>query len=207
MINLSRKNQPRYLFKLSVALVSFFAFWFTAVVAVMVAVGCIYGENVITYAVMGGGFGLFAVGLVIFFILDKTFYNRNILKLTAELEKEFTDMPFEEAERILKERGVIDERGFIVNDGVFGGETVPFKNAYLTFNIDITYNVEMKISLYEKGGDSPKTVYVFDGAAFNYFCEKETNLKYNEALMLLKRNKREFTESISRYSKIFKWEF
>ena len=156
---------------------------------------------------MGGGFGLSAVGLVIFFILDKTFYNRNILKLTAELEKEFTDMPFEEAERILKERGVIDERGFIVNDGVFGGETVPFKNAYLTFNIDVTYNVEMKISLYEKGGDSPKTVYVFDGAAFNYFCEKETNLKYNEALMLLKRNKREFTESISRYSKIFKWEF
>lgn len=116
-------------------------------------------------------------------------------------------MPFEEAERILKERGVIDERGFIVKDGVFGGETVPFENAYLTFNIDVTYNVEMKIALYEKGGGCCKTVYVFDGAAFNYFCAKETNLKCNEALMLLKRNKREFTESISRYSKIFKWEF
>ncbi len=194
MINLSRKNQPKYLFRLSVALVSFFAFWFTAVVAVMVAVGCIYGENVITYAVMGGGFGLFAIGLVIFFILDKTFYNRNILKLTAELEKEFTDMPFEEAERILKERGIITDTGFVVsNDGVFSEKLVSFEQAWLKVSCKLVSKLSIDVVLYDDNGEKA-CKYELDSALYNFLQGKETELTCNQFFNLLVNDKREFTK-------------
>lgn len=205
MINLS-KNQPKYLYKLNVALVCFFAFWFTAVVAVMIAIGCIYGESVITYAVMGGGFALFFIGLAIFWLIDNKLYKRFLGERTAELEKEFSEMPFEEAERILKERGIITDAGFVVNDGVFGGETVPFEKAYFIFKIDTVAGVELKIVLYTEG-DGPKTVYAFDRAMYNYVLFKDTNLKDNETLKLLREDKKAFTQTVLRYTKTFQWKF
>lgn len=200
------KNLPKYLYKLNVALVTFFAVWFTAVVAAMIAIGCIYGESIITYAVMGGGFALFFIGLAIFWLVDNKLYKRFIDERTAELEKEFSEMPFEEAARILKERGIITDTGFVVNDGVFGGETVPFEKAHFIFKIDTVAGVELKIVLYTQGGGL-KTVYPFDRAMYNYVLFKDTNLKDNETLKLLREDKKEFTQTVLRYTKTFQWKF
>ena len=68
----------------------------------MVTVGCIYDENVITYIVMGCTFAVFFIGLAIFAVAYVKLYNRFINERVAELEEEFCDMQFEEAEQILK---------------------------------------------------------------------------------------------------------
>ena len=206
MINL-RKNQPKFSYKLNVALVSFFAFWFTAVVAVMVAIGCIYGENVVTYGVMIGGFALFFIGVAVIYFLKKMLYGKYVDALTAKFEKDFAVIPFEEAERILKERGVITETGFAVGDGVFGEETIPFETALFYLETEFDGNAEMKLCVYSMGENRNKAVYTFDGAMLSFLSGKETNLDYNEEIMLLRRNKREFAESISKSLKIFEWKF
>lgn len=208
MINLSRKNQPEYLFRLNVALVCFFVFWFTAGTAAMVTVGCIYGESVITYAVMGGVFALFFIGLVAFWLADNKLHKRLIDERTAELEREFCDMPFEEAERVLKEKGIITDTGFVANtDDVFDKEVVPFEKARLIFNINTIPEVRLEIRMYAKDDATRKATYDFDKAMYNYISGAETNLKDNEAISLLRNNKKVFTERILPYTKIFQWKF
>lgn len=183
MINLSRKNQPEYLFRLNVALVCFFVFWFTAGTAVMVTTGCIYGESVITYAVMGGVFALFFIGLAAFWLADNKLHKRLIDERTAELEREFCDMPFEEAERILKEKGIITDTSFVANaDGVSGKEVVPFEKARLIFNINTISEVRLEIRMYDTDGGTRKATYDFDKAMYNYISAAETNLKDNASI-------------------------
>ena len=74
MISLA-KNQPKYLYKLNLALVLFFILWFLLGVPLMVTVGCIYDENVITYIVMGCTFAVFFIGLAIFAVAYVKLYN------------------------------------------------------------------------------------------------------------------------------------
>ncbi len=208
MLSLDKKSLPSYIYKLNVALVIFFAFWFTVVVAVMVAIGCIYGENVITYGVMVGGFALFFVGLAIFWIVDNKLYKRLIGERVAELEKEFAPMPSEEGKRILKERGIITDGGFVAGDGVFGKEIIPIGKAKLIFNISAVKDIELKIFLY--GGadcDVMKASYPFDGAMNAYIGGTENELNGNAAVSLLRSDKQEFVKAVTGYKKIFKWKF
>lgn len=211
MINLNKKVLPKYIYRLNVALVSFFAFWFTACVAVMVTIGIMYGESMITYGTMIAGFTLFFIGLAVFVFVEKKLHKRFVDEVTAELEKDFYDMPYEEAERILKERGIITDTGFILNnDGVFGKEILPFEKAFFTLLFSVeAIRLNIKIELYIENNtlcftaDDLKSEYDMDCALFNFLKDKDTYLKKIDFFNMLVNNKRELAQTIVEPYKIF----
>ncbi len=197
MISLDKKNLPGYIYKLNVALLIFFALWFTAGVAAMVTVGCIYGESVITYAVMGGVFALFFLGLAIFLIADNKLHKRLIDERAAELEKEFIDMPFEEAERILKESGVITDYSFIVNDdGVLGKNTVPFESAKIEFLFySVSTHIYLSASLYNADGKIVES-FELNRALCNFLRGKKIKILNAEHFELFVKDKKAFVKFV-----------
>lgn len=207
MIRLDKKNLPSYIYKLNVALVAFFAFWFTAVVAVMVTIGCIYGESVITYGTMIGGFALFFLGLAVFWIADNKLYKRLINERTAELEKEFVEMPYSEAERILKEKGIITDIGFAVG-GVFGSEILPFEKCLfgLSFELLKSADIDLWIFIQDNQADvkfnsEKKAKYRLDCALFNFLANSDTEIKNNDEFNLLIRDKKQFATNALKHQK------
>ena len=203
------KNQPKSIYKLNVALVTFFAFWFTAVVAVMVTIGCIYGESVITYAVMAGGFAFFFIGLAVFWLIDNKLHKRLIEQRTAELEKEFSEMPLEEAERILKERGIITDNGFVVkSDGVFGSDVAPFDKVWIDLNYTSLFkSVNMEIVLFYKDSGKEIDVLRLDRELYNFLANKDTEFKSNPDFDLLIKDKKEFATQVLKYCKTLRLDF
>lgn len=172
----------------------------------MVTVGCIYDENVITYIVMGCTFAVFFIGLAIFAVAYVKLYNRFINERVAELEEEFCDMPFEEAEQILKERGIITDIGFIIkNDDVFGEEVLSFNEAQLGFGYSIA-NTKIcpHVCLGVKGQlmfDNTKAFYEMDRALYNFILKSDFNFNKGADLCfeLFKNNKKEFTKFALKY--------
>ncbi|MDE7167602.1 MAG: hypothetical protein K2O28_01985 [Clostridia bacterium] len=236
MISLNKK-QPKYLYKLNLALVLFFALWFALGVPLMVTIGCIYGEEVITYAVMISTFALFFIGFAIFFLVDNKLHKRFIEERAAQLEEEFCEMPFEDAEQILKEKGIITDAGFVVKtDGVFGECVIPFEKAHLAFNfIELASTVNMDLWVFAQDGEVPEidynitsvmeickqneswknfisgsskhAVYKLNCAIYNYLRYKDTNIKYDQYFKLLVKDKKEFTKEALKYSKMLTWNF
>ncbi len=204
MISLD-KRQPKYLYKLNVALVVFFILWFALGVPPMVAVGCIYDESAITYIVMACTFAVFFIGLAIFIIIDKKLHRRFINERTTQLEEEFCDMPFEEAERILKENGFITDAGFIIdNPDVFGNEVVPFEDALINFCfLQLTFGIDMDIELYRVDGEFGGIIKL-DRPLYNFLANKDTKLKNNFAFKLLINDKKEFAKYALNYNGMFK---
>lgn len=207
MISLNKK-QPKYLYKLNVALVVFFVLWFTLGIALMVTIGCLYGESVITYAVMASTFALFFIGLAIFIIIDKKLHRRFINERAAQLEEEFCDMPFEEAERILKENGFITDNGFIVdNPDVFGNEVLPFEDALFNFCfLQLTFGIDMDIELFRDDGEFGGIIKL-DRPLYNFLANKNTELKDDFAFNLLINDKKEFAKYALSYNGMFKTNF
>ena len=193
MISLN-KNQPKYLYKLNLAGVVFFILWFALGVPLMVTIGCIYDESAITYIVMACTFAVFFIGLAIFVVVDVKLHRRFINERTAQLEEEFCDMPLEEAKRILKERGIITDSGFIVdNDEVFGNEILPFEETLFYFDfVMLRTSVNMGVALYNGEGDW-RCILKLDRPLYN-FLAKDTKLKNHPAFNLLINNKKEFAK-------------
>lgn len=208
MISLNKKLLPKYLYKLNVALVCFFAAWFSLGVALMVTIGCIYQESVITYAVMIATFAAFFIGLAIFCIIDVKLNKRLVKERTAELEEKFTQMPYEEAERILKERGVITDNGFASSEenAVFDNEIVPFDSAWISFRVgQLITQPKLSIAVYSNDRDEylgePKAVYDFDCAMYNFLLGKNTNLKKDYSFNLFIKDKGAFAAFVLKYTK------
>lgn len=199
MISLNKKLLPKYLYKLNVALVSFFAAWFSLGVALMVTIGCIYQESVITYVVMIATFAVFFIVLAIFYVVDVKLQKRLIKERTAELEEKFIPMPFDDAERILKERGVITDNGFITSEenDDFGEEVVvPFDKVSFSFGFhQFASQIYLSIALYsnddESDGES-KAEYEIDCALYSFILCKDTNLKDNYYFNLFINDKSAF---------------
>lgn len=208
MISLDKKHLPKYLYKLNLALVLFFALWFGLGVPLMVTIGCIYDESVITYAVMASTFALFFIGLAIFAVVDIKLHKRFVEQRTAEIEKEFCDMPFEEAERILKENGFITDTGFIVdNADVFGNEVVPFEDALFNFCFfQLTFSINMDIELYRADGEFGGIIKL-DRALYNFLANKDTDIKNDFAFKLLIKDKKEFANFALKYNRMLKVNF
>lgn len=199
MISLNKKLLPKYLYKLNVALVSFFAAWFSLGVTLMVTIGCIYQESIITYAVMIATFAAFFIVLAIFCVIDVKLQKRLVKERTAELEKKFIPMPFDKAERILKERGIINDNGFITSkeNDVFGEKVVvPFDKASFSFGFSqFASQIYLSIALYSKddeGDGEAKAEYEIDCALYNFLLGKDTDLKDNYYFNLLIKDKSAF---------------
>lgn len=204
MINLDKKNLPRHLYKLNVALVIFFVGWFVISTPIMITVGCLYGEKPINYIVMGVVFALYFIGPIIFIIIDYTLHKRFILQRTAELEEEFRDMLFEDAARTLEERGVITDRGFVVEgEGFLKKQVVPFEEVLLSLDyLGLVSRVNIDIDVYWSNGDYAGNLQL-DRAMYNFFKDKDLRIKDYKAFLLLVNNKRKFAEFALRQAKIF----
>ena len=199
MISLA-KNQPKYLYKLNLALVLFFILWFLLGVPLMVTVGCIYDENVITYIVMGCTFAVFFIGLAIFFAVGIKLNARLISERAAELEKKFAEMPFDEAADILKANGIIADCAFIIDDGgIFGKNTLPFEAAQLEFTF---YSVETQIFLgiliYDSDGENAGG-FELDRAAYNYLLNKRLKIINAEYFDPFVNDKKSFVKFVFRW--------
>ncbi len=199
MINLDRRNQPKYLFRFNVAWVTFLALWFSVAFSVLILIGSIYGESVIFFSVLAGVFALFLVALAIFLLVDNKLHKRLIEQRTAELEKEFTDMPFEEAERILKEKGIITDTGFVAK----GGEVVPFHKAWLDLHYGLIASADIDIFVFS-GENSLKKIaqYHLDSALYSFLVNKDTGIKNNRIFNILVNDKKEFAKRALQYSKV-----
>lgn len=129
-ISFDKENQPLYVYKFNVAMVVFFAAWFVICTPIMITCGFLYGESFEFFLSFGVSFGAFFLGLLILYIVALKLRERIVADRAAELEAKFTDMPLDEATRILKERGVITDVGFVSETGdLFGSKIVPFEKA------------------------------------------------------------------------------
>lgn len=196
-ISFDRKALHPSVFKFNCAFIIFCAVWFIIAVPIMLTIGIIYDESFITYAVMIAGFAIFFIGFFVFFVISYKIRNKLIIENYAtELEEEFADMPIEEAEKILKKYGIIDENGFLCKD-VFGKSTIPFDDAIFLLNYKVSSTF---ITLYIQVIDSLNTnssnrscVITVDGAVFNFILKKYDYC--NPVFSLLRDNKKEFAET------------
>ena len=194
MISLD-KRQPKYLYNLNLALTLFFILWFALGVPLMITVGCIYDESVITYIVMCCTFAVFFIGLAIFIVVDKKLNKRLIEERTAQIEEEFTDMPFEEAERILKERGIITDSGFVVKSDVFGEEVAPFEEVWIDLYFSLAASEKIDICLFSNKSSFKRIAkYSLDCAMYNFLVNKNTGIKSNTVFNLLVKDKKAFAQ-------------
>ena len=194
MISLN-KNQPKYLYRLNLALVLFFILWFALGVPLTVTIGCIYSESVITYVVMACTFAVFFIGLAIFGIVGVKLNKRLIEQRTAQLEEEFTDMPFEEAEAILKEKGIITDSGFVVKGDVFGEEAAPFEEVWIDLYFSLAASAKIDICVFRNYNSFKRIAkYSLDCAMYNFLLNKDTRIKSNTVFNLLVKDKKAFAK-------------
>ena len=200
-LSFDRKNLPPYVFKFNVALICFFAAWFILCVPTMIVVGVIYDERIETYATMIALFGLFFVGLGIFYLISFKLRKRVIETNAARLEKEFADMPLDRAEEILKQKGVITDIGFVVGkDDVFGAKIIPFERAECSaFSYIGTFGIGIKVYVYDAEGEDGEddVVLTADGALFNFLDKRNLiDLEDNAYFEYFKNDKRNFCRQV-----------
>lgn len=204
MISLD-KRQPKYLYRLNLAGVLFFVLWFALGVPLMVTIGCIYDESAITYIVMACTFAVFFIGLAILVIVGAKLNKRLIEERTARLEEEFSEMPFEEAERILKENGVIDNSGFICADNIFGETVVPFNQACFAFGVHVKHtNIVLEIAIGRNGEDKAYAIQELDAELYNFLLKSDFDLSGNYIFDLFVNDKKAFAEYVLKFHKPLK---
>ena len=199
-ISFNKKHLPTCVFKFNVALICFFAAWFALCVPAMVTVGVIYDERVETYATMIALFSVFFVGLGIYYLIALKLRNRLVEVNAVRLEEEFTDMPHDKAEEILKQRGIISDNGFVMkDDDVFGAKIIPFDRAECSvFASMSTSGIGLKVYIYDvEGDDGADMVLTVDGALFN-FLDKRNLIDYkgNIDFGYFKKDKRNFCRQV-----------
>ena len=202
----SDKNIPKYIYKYNIAFICFFAVWFTAGAALMVTIGIIYSESVITYAVIASTCAVALIGIFIFWRVDIKLHNRAIEERTAELEEQFSEMPFEEAERILKEKGIITDEGFVVKDG----RVVPFENVWIDLYYALLASADIDICIFEYISEQEISLkklaqYRLDCALYNFLANKDMPIKNNNIFNLLVKDKKEFAKLALKYFKTLRW--
>lgn len=211
-IRFDKQNLPSYVYKFNVALICFFVAWFIICVPIMVAVGYVNGENIATYVTMLSLFGVVSAGLLIYKLVALKLQKRLVDDCAAQLEGEFINMPLEEAEEILKQRGIISDDGFVLpKKDVFGKRIIPFEKAQcevypiasyqwklykeainaLPYKPDEKFYINVNVHVYDGDGDEETELYVnLDRALFN-FLEKSNNIDC-ENIECLKKDKKHF---------------
>lgn len=209
-ISFDKENLPPYVFKYNVAMLAFFIGWFIVCIPIIAAVGVVCGESPATYITMIALFGLFFIGLLILYIAAMKLRERLIDERTAEIEEEFADMPFEKAEAILKEKGIITESGFVAQSDVFGNTVIPFEklNYYVSARLYVfkrgsivqvwtrpsKIDVFLKVCTNGEEGVKFEDEYPLDGALYNFLDKRNliTDYEDNIDFAILKSDKRNF---------------
>ncbi len=180
-ISFDKKNLPPYIFFYNVALITFLIAWLALCLPLMAVIGIIYGEAIITYITMIVSFSIFAVGMLIFVVLASRLRKRLVDEKCAEIEKEFEDMPLEQATQILKDKGVINESGFILKEDIFGNKVVPFdRMQFLFYAYASLSEICYCIALAEKDDNKLQAIYSLDGALYNFLNKYGFDINYKE---------------------------
>lgn len=215
-ISFDKKLMPPYIIKFNIAMLIFFGAWFVVCVPAMTAVGFIFEESAEFYITFGVSMGGFFVGLGIFYIVALRLRERLVDERTADLEREFKDMPLDEATEILKQRGVINDTGFIVGDEPFDEKCVPFDAGEISVSpvFRIAYGfghsrkykvnalkIEMHVDIYVRlDSGCPLVVYpigLLDCALFNFLDKKNLVVyEYNRDFCYLKGDKKNLVRNI-----------
>jgi len=106
-ISFDKELMPPYIINFNVFMLAFFAGCFVIYTPAIIAAGVIYGEATEFYIVLGSMFGAFLIGVLILYTVALKLRERLVSERAAELEEKFSDMPFDEAEEILRSGGVI----------------------------------------------------------------------------------------------------
>lgn len=210
-ISFDKKNLPPYIYKFNVALTVFFALAIAVFLAAGIPIGLTLGDDPTMYFTLAF-LAVFLIVTLIFIIIGMRLRERLIAERTAEIEKEFADMPLEEATQKLIEKGIITESGFIANDDncIFGNTVIPFEKVKCSVyaqlfvlkwhkvaqvwtrpsHIDVllcVHSAENEIVEFEDE-------YPLDGALFNFLDKRGMITDYEENIdfALLKSNKKNF---------------
>ena len=203
-IRFDKENLPPFIFKYNVAWISFIAAWFILCLPMMIATGYAFGDSIETFAAIFGLFGVLILGLIIFHIVALKLRIRLVDECAAALEKEFVDMPLEQAEQILKDNGVINDYGFIADEGdvfiadegdVFGISTVAFDIAEFALYAHAEGSRVACIAKIQcdENYDTIRTVVV-DCALYNFLQKRNfhIDLESNKDFALLINDKKNF---------------
>ena len=111
--------------------------------------------------------------LITFIVVSFKIRKRILKQRTEEIEKEFSDMPFEEAEAELTERKVITEYGLVANLGEYAEKlVVPFKEATVTVHSANIYTKLVTAVLISSSSGAVVASYILDKALYNYLFKK-----------------------------------
>lgn len=200
-ISFDKENLPSYIYRFNIVLSAFFIGWFVVCIPVCCTVGCIYGENAVTYITMAVIFATFFIGLFIFLVIYLKLKRRLLEERVRELETMFADMPVEEAENILIENGVLTESGFLSDDDdVFGKEIIPFDRAVTAFGFGaVASRIILEIAVGFSDDGRVKAIYKLDGALYNFLIKKNIGVGDNAMFKLLINDKQNFARSVLNY--------
>ena len=180
-ISFDKKNLPPYIFFYNVALITFLIAWLALCLPLMAGFWNFFGGGKKKKINIIINFFLFFVGVFIFFFLASRLRKRLVDEKCAEIEKEFEDMPLEQATQILKDKGVINESGFILKEDIFGNKVVPFdRMQFLFYAYASLSEICFCIALAEKDDNKLQAIYSLDGALYNFLNKYGFDINYKE---------------------------
>ena len=134
--------------------------------------------------------------LITFIVLSLKMRKRLLKQRTEEVEKEFADMPFEEAEIELTERKVITEYGLVANIGEYAGQlVVPFKEATVNVHSANIYTKVVTAVLISNSAGAVVASYVLDKALYNYLLKKGVKIEFHGYSNLMVSEKSKFVKN------------
>lgn len=135
------------------------------------------------------------VYFIVLIVLIMKLRKRLLCQRTEEIESEFTDMPFEEAETQLAEKKVITEHGFVADRGEYAGQlVVPFKEAAVSLHTANIYTKIITAVVISDLSGNVQAEYILDKTLYNYILKKGVKVIFNGHSNLIVTQKNEFVK-------------
>ncbi|MDE7083073.1 MAG: hypothetical protein K2O89_05150 [Clostridia bacterium] len=129
-------------------------------------------EDYTVFAVLVFLVGLFVIGISV----GVASYNRTkrlVCEREAELNAKFSDTPLEEAEKVLLQKNVITEHGFVANEDAYAGkQVVPLNEIHITFYSSVVSTEIFTVALIADSGNNVIARYIVDNPLYNYILKK-----------------------------------
>ena len=190
----NKKFMPSYMKRMNIALpVVVIAIFVIGVAAIF-----LLPSDYTTVAVIGLFVALIAA-LIVLITLTVVFNNKLIKQRKEELENEYTEMSFEDAQAALLARGVITETGIVIPSMAGGGDVIPnlpFKDATVyMFSASIGTKVLTTVSFCNSAG-GVMAEYLVDRELYNYLQNAGFNIVYYGGSNLIFGDKGVFVKKV-----------
>ena len=140
-------------------------------------------------------FASLLIFVIVFLVATLKLRKRLLKQRTEEIENEFSDMPFEEAESELTERKVITEHGLVANLGFYAGKlVVPFKEATVSLHAANIYTKVVAAVLIRDLSGAVVASYILDKTLYNYLLKKGIRIDFQGYTSLMVSEKSRFVK-------------